>query len=60
MVIFHPILTVILKNCLLFRDKSNDEKFKALSPCVMILIFGPIFAPRPRMGNIVHKDPKPP
>ena len=34
-------------------------KIKALSPLFNILIFGPIFAPRPHMANIARMDPKP-
>ena len=30
-----------------------------MSPWLKIMVFGPILAPRPHMGNIVHKDPKP-
>ena len=43
-----------------FLDKSTVVKFKALSLLVYILVFGPIFAPRPHMGKIVRMDPKPP
>ena len=73
--IFGPIFAFFAKNfakmgpiifgglnekCLFFRDESNGDKIKALSPLFQILIFCPIFAPRPHMGNIVRMDPKPP
>ena len=32
LVIFHPILTFFFLNCLFFRDESNGDKIKALSP----------------------------
>ena len=57
-IIFHPILTYFILNSLLLRDESNSLQFKALSLLVKILMFGPIFAPRPHMGKIVRMDPK--
>ena len=59
-IIFHPILTFFVLNCLFLRDESNGVQIKALSLLVKILVFGPIFAPRPHMGKIVRIDPKPP
>ena len=50
-IIFHPILTFFILNCLFLR---------AISLLVKILVFGPIYAPRPHMGKIVRMDPKPP
>ena len=47
-------------NCFFSRDESNGVQIKALSLLVNILVFGPIFAPRPHMGKIVRMDPKPP
>ena len=35
------------------------SQIKALSLLVKILVFVPIFAPRPHMGKIVRMDPKP-
>ena len=43
-IIFHPILTFFILNCLFLRDESNGA---------------PFFAPRPHMGKIVRMDPKP-
>ena len=59
-IIFHPILTFFVLNCLFLRNESNGVQIKALSLLVKILVFGPIFAPRPHMGKIVRMDPKPP
>ena len=59
-IIFHPILTFLILNCLFFRDESNSVKLKALSLLVIIFVFGPIFAPRPHMGKIVRLHPKSP
>ena len=59
-IIFHPILTFFILNCLFLRDESNGVQIKALSLLVNILMFGPIFAPRLHMGKIVRMDPKPP
>ena len=59
-VIFHPIFTFFILNCLCFHDKSNSFNIKALALFVKMLVFGPIFAARPHMGKIVHMDPKPP
>ena len=50
---------VLYKYIKFFRDKLNDDTFKALSPWLKIMVFGPILAPRPHMGNIMHTDPKP-
>ena len=58
-IIFYPILTFFILNCLFLRDESNSVQIKALSFLVMILVFGPIFAPRLHMGKIVRMDPKP-
>ena len=58
-IIFYPILTFFILNCLFLRDESNSVQIKALSLLVEILVFGPIFAPRPQMGKIVRMDPKP-
>ena len=51
---------LVILNGLFLRDESNDVQIKAISLLVMILAFGPIFAPRPHMGKIVRMDPKPP
>ena len=59
-IIFHPFLTFFILNRLFLRDKSNGVQIKDLSLLVKILVFGPIFAPRPHMGKIVRMDPKPP
>ena len=59
-IIFYPILTFFVLNCLFLRDKSNGVQIKAISLLVKILVFGPIFAPRLHMGKIVRMDPKPP
>ena len=59
-IIFYPILTFFILNCLFLRDKLNGFQIKALSLLVKILVFGPIFAPRPHMGKTVRMDPKPP
>ena len=56
---FYPILTAFILNCLFSRAESNGVQIKALSLLVKILVFGPIFAPRPSMGKIVRMDPKP-
>ena len=58
-IIFHPILTFFILNCLFLWDESNGVQIKALSLLVNILMFGHIFAPRPHIGKIVHMDPKP-
>ena len=58
-IIFCLILTFYILNCF-FLDESNGVKIKALSLFVTILVFGPIFAPRPHMGTIVRLHPKPP
>ena len=58
-IIFHPILTFVILNCLFLGYESNGVQIKALSFLVKILVFGPIFAPRPHMGKIVRMDPKP-
>ena len=58
-IIFHPILTFFILNCLFSRDESNVQ-IKAIYLLVKILVFGPIFAPRLHMGKIVRMDPKPP
>ena len=47
-IIFHPILTFFILNCLFLRNESNGVQIKALSLFVKILVFGPIFAPRPQ------------
>ena len=52
-IIFYPILTFFILNCLFLRDESNGVQIKALSLLVKILVFGPIFAPRPHIGKIV-------
>ena len=59
-IIFHSILTFFILNWLFLRDKSNGVQIKALSFFVKILMFGPIFAPRPHIGKLVHMDPKQP
>ena len=59
-IIFHHILTFFILNCLFLQDGSNGVQIKALSFLVKILVFGPVFAPRPHMGKIVRMDPKPP
>ena len=59
-VILHPILTCLILNCLFFWDQVIGVKIKALYLLVKILVFGPIFAPRPHIGKIVRMDPKPP
>ena len=59
-IIFHPILTFFILNCLFLRDESNCVQIKAIYLLVKILVFSPIFAPRPDMGEIVRMDPKPP
>ena len=59
-IIFHPILTFFILNCLFLRDESNGVQIKALSFLVRILVFGSIFAPRPHMGKIMRMDPKTP
>ena len=58
-IIFYPILTFFILNCLFLGDESIGVQIKAISLLVKILVFGPIFAPRPYMGKIVHNDPKP-
>ena len=58
-IIFYPILTSFILNCLFSRAESNGVQIKALSLLVKILVFGPIFSPRPHMGKIVCMDPKP-
>ena len=58
-IIFYLILTFFILNCLFLRDESNGVQIKALSFLVNILVFGPIFAPRPHMGKVVRMDPKP-
>ena len=59
-IIFYPILTSFILNCLFLRAKSNGVQIKALSLLVKILVFGPIFAPRPYIGKIVRMDPNQP
>ena len=58
-IIFYLILTFFILNCLFLRDESNGVQIKALSLLVNILVFGPIFAPKPQMSKIVRMDPKP-
>ena len=58
-IIFYPILTFFILNCLFLGDESNGVQIKAISLLVKILVFGPIFALRPHMGKIVSMDPKP-
>ena len=58
-IIFHPILTFFIINCLFLRDELNGVQINAISRLVKILVFGPSFAPRPHMGKIVHMDQKP-
>ena len=58
-IIFYPILTSFILNCLFSRAESNGVQIKALFLLVKILVFGPIFAPRPHMGKIVRMDLKP-
>ena len=60
--IFYPILTFIIFNCLFLGEESNGVQIKALSVSLLvkILVFGPIFAPRPHMGKIVRMDPNQP
>ena len=58
-IIFYPILTFFIINCLFLRDESNGVQIKARYLFVKILVFGPIFAPRPHMGKIVRMDPEP-
>ena len=53
-IIFHPILTFFIWNCLFSRDESNGVQIKAPSLLVNFLVFGPIFAPRPHMRKIVR------
>ena len=36
----------------------NGDNNYALFPLVQILVFAPVFAPRPRMGSIARMDPK--
>ena len=55
-IIFHPILTFFILNCLCLRDESNGVQIKALPLLVKILVFGTFFAPRPHMGKIVRMD----
>ena len=59
-IIFHPILTFSILNCLFLQDESNGVHFKVIPLLVKILVFGTLFAPRPHMGKIVRMDPKPP
>ena len=58
-IIVHPILTFFISNCLFLRDGSNGVQIKAIALLVKILVFGPIFGPRPHMGKIVRMNPKP-
>ena len=58
-IIFYLILTFLIINCLFLRDESNGVQIKAIYLLVKILVFGPIFAPRPHMGKIVRVDLKP-
>ena len=46
-IIFYPILTYFILNCLFLRAESKGDQIKALSLLVKILVFGPIFAPSP-------------
>ena len=55
-----PLLSLeIVGHNLFLRDESNGVQIKAISLLVTILLFCPIFAPRPHMGKIVRMDPKP-
>ena len=58
-IIFYPILTSFILNCLFLGAESKGVQIKAQYLLVKILVFGSIIAPRPHMGKIVGIDPKP-
>ena len=55
--IFHQILTnEHIKMTSSLRRIEWNKILSSISPCFIYWFFGPIFAPRPHMGNVVRMD----
>ena len=58
-IIFHPILTFFITNCLFLRDESNCVHIKALSLLVKIFVLALFLLRSLTFGKILRTDPKP-